>query len=829
MKNNKQFELWKKGLAQSSKLQKELNQDALKYLEAVKLVGEANNNERYVIGQIKEYEESSQEIEDSKLGKTKDEIKAINIKLKAGRALLGLAKKDLNTAKKITEEYAKQVKEVNKITLGVNSISNGLSKIPSLLKGGFSRLKGTGIFEVDKSIRDSAKSLNIAKSNANGFSDNLNTASKTTGMWGIHTKDLTKAQQSYSEEIGRSVILGEEGLVAIGEMAKGTHLGADGAAMMASEMDKFGMSVVGSRDLVQETVETAAKMGVNSAKAIKNLQSNLKLAQKFHFKGGVSAMAKMANDAARLKLDMDGIAGLAEQVFRPEGAVEMAAQFQVMGGAFAKMGDPMQLMFKARNDFAAFAKDIGNATSEFVQYNKETQTFDVKGGLAADRMREIAKITGIGVEKLQEMGVQQAKMNKFGGMISASIVDPEDRELVASLMEINSKGVAEVRLGTNDPLNVKLIQKADLERFKKEKASLAERAKEGETFEEVVNSIKTIFQSMLLPFARSLKEGLGDSLNNFISNANEKGYFKTIEKWGERIGSFVSTIGKFIIDNPFASVISILGAKGLMAAATWYTNGLSLAAGFNTLAGGTGGGGIVDSLTDLFGSKGKFMKNLAKGGKGLKFAKGIGGAGAGLLSAGVSGYDEYTSNKEAGMDDSENYKRTGTRAAAAGGGAWGGAALGATIGTMVFPGVGTAIGGLIGGIAGGLAGDKIGDSAGDMMFGNSTKIEDGVVQFHGNDKFMKVDDSTMIAGTNAGGNKDLAKAMSNGSGAGGGDVKHKFDDLNVNITIKSEGSWLDSIGVELSTDKAFIRDISQKIQEEIRMAIGGGKLNPNPL
>ena len=78
---------------------------------------------------------------------------------------------------------------------------------------------------------------------------------------GIQTKDLAKAQQSYSEEIGRSVILSEEGLVAMGEMAKGTGLGADGAAMMASEMDKFGMSVTGSRDLVEETVQDCRKNG----------------------------------------------------------------------------------------------------------------------------------------------------------------------------------------------------------------------------------------------------------------------------------------------------------------------------------------------------------------------------------------------------------------------------------------------------------------------------------------------------------------------------------------------------------------------------------------
>ena len=54
----------------------------------------------------------------------------------------------------------------------------------------------------------------------------------------------------------------------------------------------------------------------------------------------------------------------------------------------------------------------------------------------------------------------------------------------------------------------------------------------------------------------------------------------------------------------------------------------------------------------------------------------------------------------------------------------------------------------------------------DVMFSDNkqkaTQVNDGVIQFHGNDKFMNVDDNTMIAGTNVNGNKDLAKAMTGG-------------------------------------------------------------------
>jgi hypothetical protein len=41
-------------------------------------------------------------------------------------------------------------------------------------------------------------------------------------------------------------------------------------------------------------------------------------------------------------------------------------------------------------------------------------------------------------------------------------------------------------------------------------------------------------------------------------------------------------------------------------------------------------------------------------------------------------------------------------------------------------------------------------------------MNDGIVKFHPADKFMQVNDSTMIAGTNVDGNKKLARAITGG-------------------------------------------------------------------
>jgi hypothetical protein len=69
-------------------------------------------------------------------------------------------------------------------------------------------------------------------------------------------------------------------------------------------------------------------------------------------------------------------------------------------------------------------------------------------------------------------------------------------------------------------------------------------------------------------------------------------------------------------------------------------------------------------------------------------------------------------------------------------------------------------------------------------------MNDGIIKFHQDDKFMRVNDSTMIAGTNVDGNRQLARAI---SGGGGGSIDYmKMAQAiaaamsNVNLVVKME-------------------------------------------
>ena len=676
-------------------------------------------------------------------------------------------------------------------------------------------------------VRDTEKSMGILSKQADGFRDNIYAAARNTNELGISTKDLAKMQGGYSQQVGRSVMLTKDGLQAMAELASGTMLGVDGAAEMAANMEEFGISATGTKDVIEEMLDVSHKMGVNSSKAIKNLQQNLRLANKYHFKGGVKGITRMSVAAAKLKLDIDGIAGMADKVFRPEGAVEMAAKLQTMGGEFAKMANPFEMMFKARNDFEGFAKEIGAATKEFVQYNKESGEFDISG-LMLDRMREISSITGIGVEKLAEMGKAAKKFEMIGQMLSPNI-DDESKEFITSMAQLED-GEWVINMGDGkqsiESLNkmTKAEIKAKVEDRVKEKQNLAERAKQAQTFDQTWLNLVNSMKEALLPMVEAIDKNLKPIFQDLTNYFKKEGVLDTFSDFAKSAGELASGMIKWVVDNPLTAIIG--GA--LFKAAQWIMNGVSLGIGFNSVAsvgggmgGGMGGGGrglgfggkLGKGLSSLLGGKGTMagrgMRNLTAMGSGMS---GMAKFGGGLALGGLGMGMDYTRSQ---MDDP-----TGLGGQALGVGS--SAMTGAGMGMMLGP-VGAIVGGILG--AGyGLYDEWANKAEREEAAGRVGSFDDYIVQ---DGKISTINPNDTNIGVKDGGVVDkLLDSETNVPG----NLEITFKPLKIEFgTIKLEGGSGQSVDMDITSDPLLMRELSNVIQQELRKAIGGGKLNPNPI
>jgi hypothetical protein len=778
-------------------LQKQMEKSVGSYLSVIEKIGEAK---RSIAKTEKQIAKEERRLAKQRSNLTDDQIAASKKLIAALRQQNKEAKEQVETLSKAAAEASK-IKAIARSTAGF------------VYKWGFQNLRGWGVFEMDKEIRNATRSMALGGKGFYNLSKNLGSAADSTTMMGVNIKSLAKMQQGYSEAIGRSVMLTEAGNQAMAELAEGTGLGEGFAVEMASAMDNFGASVETSRDLVEDTMNIAAEMGVNGAAATKALQSALQKSQRFVFKGGVKALSRMANAATKLKLDMDGIAGVAENVFRPEGAIELAAKLNTIGGEFAKLGNPMKLMFKARNDFEGFAKDIGRASKEFVQFNQESGTFELKGGLAADRMREIANMTGISVEKLREMAVQQAKIDKIGSLVPISF-GKKEQDFISSIAQFEEgKGFTISGIeGIEDGKLVSELSSSDRDKVEKEmknrKLTLEKRAKLNKTFAETLENFMDTLKQLFIPFAQGLQEALGGPLIDFTKKAKEEGWFDSIRELGYGLVDFAKKAGAF-----FKGMIDTFGAGGTLTAllvgggALWaFGAGASLGAGFLSVVGASGligklGGGILNAF-----KQGSLISEKAlKGGLiagGVSLAASLGRS---LIPESLGG-SEGTLGKSVGVvGKAAEY-----------------AAYGSILGAP-----GMAAGAVIG------AGKGIYDNffANDAIIKEKninkkiTTVNDGIIKFNPKDKFIGIGNDTLVAGTDAGGNRALANQIS-GNGMGGKtEVIHKHEDMK--ITFEFVG-LSESTARDLLNNSRFIKDMNSRLNEVSSSVFSGGKLSPNP-
>jgi hypothetical protein len=748
-------------------------------------------------------------------------------KIKTQIRLLSARRKELKKQIPLHEELIKKYKEQDKLikkgTLSVKALAKAVTNdLGRGLKDNFK-----WFLEQDKAVRSTQLSMGILSNQSKAFSQNIYKASVRTQILGVSAKDLAEIQKDYSEDIGRSVVLSQQGLEAMAEMAKGTTLNAEGAAQLAANMENFGISAEGARDIVQETVDAAHRMGVNASKVTKNMLNNMKMAQKYHFKGGVRGMIDMATRAAKFRLDMEAIAGFADQLFTPEGAIDAAAQLQVLGGEWAKLADPFSLMYQARHDIDALHKSVIEATKGTAQFNKETGEFEISG-MELHRLREVAKATGMDFESLAESAKEAAKYTEIKSRIRADI-DPKYHDFLTSVATYNEKKgqyFLEINGDTKAISDLTAASESQLKALVEQKETLKTRAKEAQSFDEIWKNLKDTFRSTLLPFLKGVELGLREPLNKFIKWMETKDIAANIAKFAEKIGDFATSIGKWVAENPVKSLLTAVGGIGLFEAGKWYLNGLILSQGFNAGAsvGGTGGGTGGGMLGGL---KGRLAKTTraTRMGKGLSgklggFGKGLAGKGLGLgLATGLGGMAlDYGRSQ---MDDP--YSTTG-KAMGVGSSALYGAGLGATIGSII-PGIGTAVGGLIGAGGGALYG-LIQESMKQNPALGQTAMQDFVMR--PGEKAQPFSSNDTLVGLKAGGpiEKGFDKGLTTTTAK---DITVNFKPIKVEfgtLTLKTDNS---EVKLDLNEDPILAREIASIVQQELRKSLGGGKLNPNPV
>jgi len=185
----------------------------------------------------------------------------------------------------------------------------------------------------------------------------------------------------------------------------------------------------------------AKEAGVNAVKVFDQIESNLSKINLFNFKNGIEGMAQMGAHAVSMKIKMEETLKIADELFNPEKAVQMAADFQRLGVSVTSLLNPYELQDMARNDPKRLQEALGEAMSQLTYFNESTQKMELYD-YAKPLIRQIQQATGISLDYLMNVGLQTGELKKKMAEIEFPdfAKDEKTRGLIAQMATLGKMG-----------------------------------------------------------------------------------------------------------------------------------------------------------------------------------------------------------------------------------------------------------------------------------------------------------------------------------------------------------------------------------------------------
>ena len=340
---------------------------------------------------------------------------------------------------------------------------------------------------------DISKSLGMSNENLLDTIDGLTEAGLQASRFGLTTHDLFETFKAISVEIQRNLYIPPT-VVERASLLTKTLEGFD-AGQFAKGFDDIGYSLDEAMGKVDETdnamseiLQTGREFGVVMEKFLQNIGDELKLINTFGFERGIEGLARMVARGQTLGISMDKTTSLAEKFFDPEGAIEFAAQMQIIGGAVGDLQDPFKLMYMATNDLEGLQEAIIDTAAAAATFDKEKGKFVISPEQRRQMMAMKDQL-GMSYQELADLAVKSAKRAEvFSQIGDFSDMSETDKELLSSMAAIGKGGVAQVKIpGIEEMVDVANVTDEQMELLRKEGMSDSDVYKQQLTVAEKAN------------------------------------------------------------------------------------------------------------------------------------------------------------------------------------------------------------------------------------------------------------------------------------------------------------------------------------------------------
>ena len=390
---------------------------------------------------------------------------------------------------------------------------------------------------------------------------------------GASYEDVLSIQQEIAQQQQKALSLTEAEVIAAVEFSKATGVAAKDVGSIVLAFADLGQSTSTALESMSGMAAEARKYGLNVGQFMQTVAKNLSLVNAYGFKNGVEGFTKMVARSQALRIDMAQTTKLAEKLLNPEDAIELAANFQMLGGAIGDLGDPFKLMYMAQNDMEGLQEAVVQAAKSSVMFNKETGSFKISG-TEMYRLRAQAQALGISYEELANTAVKAAKETEILSRIRFSGLDEETQQLVANLGEIKD-GQVQIKLPGTDEIitDFSTLSEKQIEGLKKyqedaEKSDKQIAVDQLSVLQKIENSLSGLknltvaqpkFQELGKAAAESLQKSFEGVTKKFEEVANDKKYQDKLADVTKKFTDGVSTTLDKLKEGDYAGASLAIG------------------------------------------------------------------------------------------------------------------------------------------------------------------------------------------------------------------------------------------------------------------------------
>lgn len=246
--------------------------------------------------------------------------------------------------------------------------------------------------------------------------------------YNISTPEMLKLQGTMMSKLGRNVAIDQVGTVernVNGEVvnpnfnsdienliAASKVFGEETVGNIVAGFDKLGMSMKSATNATGKLFKEASEYGINLQKYAENFTSNLQMAQMYNFRNGVNGLKEMARKATEIRQDMKQIASFADKVGTVTGAVETAANLQVLGGSFAALSNPLAMLNESLTDMNGLQDRFNQMTQGAATYNSVTHQIEMDP-VTRQLMKRAAQSMGVDPNNFIDQAYAQARQTEI--------------------------------------------------------------------------------------------------------------------------------------------------------------------------------------------------------------------------------------------------------------------------------------------------------------------------------------------------------------------------------------------------------------------------------